>query len=370
MRRFFTLLLAGLALTGIACPPAPTTNGQKKDDAPPDAVVPPPVSLEHLRPRIEGALEQARRRELTSDHGFWTVFHAILGTGLEKTMLKDMKTKEKVSAIDYICKGGKLTGLAFVPTEDGLDVEIRPDLQFKSQGHQDQFIAEMAQWGMPATRKFRVAGRDYTFHDFIQHSKMRASVTKAQELSWAVVIVAQYFKTDHKWTNSFGETITCEDIARYELDASIDEAACGGTHRLFGLTWAYHLHLNNGGMKEGVWSDIDKKIAEYKRIAKKHQNPDGSLSTEYFRGPGRDPNIEARISTTGHMVEWLALAMTDAELRAPWMQSAVSALSKQILDMGNDSIDGGALYHAAHGLHIYHSRIFGQPEPFLPLRPK
>ncbi|MBI1832215.1 MAG: hypothetical protein HYR84_12290 [Planctomycetes bacterium] len=146
MRRYLVLLLAGVALTGIACPPSPPPlETPKKDDAPPDVVVPPPPSLEHLRPRIEGALMQARRRELTSDHGFWTVFHAILGTGLENTMLKDMKTKEKVNAIDFICKGEKLTGLAFIPTEHGLDVEIRPDLQFKSQGHQDQFIAEMAQ---------------------------------------------------------------------------------------------------------------------------------------------------------------------------------------------------------------------------------
>ncbi|MBI1832216.1 MAG: hypothetical protein HYR84_12295 [Planctomycetes bacterium] len=220
---------------------------------------------------------------------------------------------------------------------------------------------------MPRTRKFKVAGRDYTFDDFIRHSTMHASVNQEQELSWAIVIVAQYFGTHHKWTNSFGEELTCDDLARYELNASIDEAACGGTHRLFGLTWAYHLHRNKGGTNDGVWRDVEKKIADYKRLAKKHQNPDGSLSTEYFRGPGRDPNIELRISTTGHMVEWLALAMTDAELRAPWMQSAVSALSKKILDMGNDSIDGGALYHAAHGLHIYHERVFGKPAPFLPL---
>ena len=60
----------------------------------------------------------------------------------------------------------------FLPTETGLDVETGRE-QFVSQGHQDQFIAEMAQWGMPRDRKFKVAGNDYTFEHFINHSRAR-----------------------------------------------------------------------------------------------------------------------------------------------------------------------------------------------------
>ena len=88
-----------------------------------------------------------------------------------------------------------IRGLQFIPTP------VRPRRADRAgsrvgQGHQDQFIAEMAQWGMPADRKFRVDGKDYTFDDFVRHSQMRASVTDNQELSWAIVIVGQYFGTD------------------------------------------------------------------------------------------------------------------------------------------------------------------------------
>ena len=151
---------------------------------------------------------------------------------------------------------------------------------------------------------------------------------------------------------------------------SVTEAACGGTHRLFGFTWAYHLHLKNGGKKEGVWKDAEAKIAEHKQLARKLQNTDGSLSTDYFKGPGKNEDTQVRISTTGHAVEWLALSLTDDELKSPWMQNAVNALALMILDMGRESIDGGALYHAAHGLHIYHERVFGTPAAYLALPPK
>ncbi len=379
MPRYLGFFIVLLAFTGIACPPAPKVEPLDKDKVKVGNNLPPTENLEQLRPRIEAALDQVRSRELMAKHGFWTVFHGILGTGLEKTTLKDPKSKERVNAIEYICNGGELPGLNFVPTKHGLDVEtvdprINPDKEFIAQGHQDQFIAEMAQWGMPLERKFKVGGRDYTFADFVNHSKMRSSVTKEQELSWAIIIIAQFYGTNHAWTNGDGEKLRCEDVVRYELNQPIsDKAACGGTHRLFGLTWAYHLHLKNGGRKEGVWLDVEAKITDYKQRARKLQNPDGSFSIKHFEPPGkleREPDTELRIGTSGHVLEWLALAMTDEELRSPWMQNAVSGLSVLILDMRKERIDGGALYHAAHGLHLYHERVYGVPAPYLPLLPQ
>jgi hypothetical protein len=369
MRRSVCVLLVVLVAGLVGCPPTPPKELPKADVKKIDVVAIQPIeSPDDLKTRIEAVLEQVRSRDLLTTHAFWTVFHGILGTGLEKTTLKNPETGQKVNAIDYICNGGSIRGLQFLPTADGLDVQIGP--QFEGQGHQDQFIAEMAQWGMKRDRKFRVGGKDFAFDDFIRHSRARASVTKNQELSWAIVIIAQYYGTDAAWTNNAGEKLRFDDIVRYEVDQPTDTAACGGTHRMFGLTWAYHLHLQNGGRKEGVWKDVEAKIANYKDLARKLQNADGAFSTDYFKGPGKKPDPELRVSTTGHTVEWLSLAMTDDELKSPWMQDAVNALAMMMLDMGNRSIDGGALYHAAHGLHLYYDRVYGKPAPYLPLPPR
>jgi hypothetical protein len=368
MRRYFCLMFVILAFTAIACPPAPPPiDPPKKDEVKGDKTPQPVENVAQLKPRIEGALELVYSNELTTKHGFWTVFHGILGMGPDKTMITDVKTGKKVKAIDYICEGGELPGLKFEPTKDGLDVYMSNDLTFLAQGHQDQFVAEMAQWGMTPDHKFRVGKNDYTFNDFIKQSTMRASVTQKQELSWAIIMISQFHGTNYQWTNSLGERLHFDDVVRYEIDASIDESACGGTHRLFGFTWAYHLHLKNGGKKEGVWLDVAAKIEHYKALAKRLQNRDGTLSNNYFKGPGADePDTNKRIGATGHILEWLALAMTDKELREPWMQNAVNALVQLILDLP-DRADGGGLYHAAHGLHIYHERVFGMPAAYLPL---
>jgi hypothetical protein len=321
--------------------------------------------------RITAALDNVRHRDLLTTHGFWTIFHGILGQGLDTTLL-DPETGQRVKAIDQICKGAPIRGLEFIPTPDGLDVRTMIGTGV-GQGHQDQFIAEMTQWSMPRNRPFVVNGKMYTFEDFIRHSHMRASLTKGQELSWVIIIVSQNYGTDHRWTNSFGESLSLEDVVRYELDQPIDTAACGGTHRLFGLTWAYHLHMAKGGQLTGVWKDVAARIALYKHQARQFQNPDGSFSSEYVSKPGYTQNPDRRINTTGHVLEWLSLSMTDEELRQPWMEQAANALAVMIFEHRADPLDGGSLYHATHGLYIYRARVFGVPGPdglLIPLPPK
>jgi hypothetical protein len=127
--------------------------------------------------------------------------------------------------------------------------------------------------------------------------------------------------------------------------------------------------MKKGGKKTGVWNDVHAKIDTYKQLAKKLRNPDGACSTDYFKGSANQADPHLRIGTSGHVVEWLALAMTDEELRSPWMQDTVNTLVKMILDMEKSEVDGGALYHATHGLHLYHMRVFGTPPDYLPLPP-
>ncbi len=321
----------------------------------------PEVKAPHsLRERIEAALANVRNRDLQTTNAFWTIFHGILGSGFETTLF-DPDTRERIRAIDYVCNGGPVRGMTFLPTAHGLDVETPRD--FVGQGHQDQFIAEMAQWGMPLDRRFRVAGREHTFDHFVRHAQMRASVNAGQELSWAIIVIGQYRGTDVSWTNERGERLHFEDLVRYELDQPIDSAACGGTHRLFGLAWVHELHRRRGGTDAGVWSQVAAKTQEQKQRAKAHRNADGSFSTRYLAGPGNATDIQLRIGTTGHVFEWLALTLPEDELREPWVQEAAGRLSLMILENAGNPVESGALYHAAHGLHIYRTRVFCDSQP-------
>jgi hypothetical protein len=379
----FVLSLAVLAVPGVTCAPVDTDLPQTKTQGPPPAplsspspdlpgsvrpILPPPnlqtgklpaaaAPRDPLEPRIDAAIEQVKRRDMLTTNGFWTVFHGILGLGPSVT-LKDPATSKRINALDYISGGGEVRGMRFVPMADGLDVETRPGT-FISQGHQDQFVAEMVEWGVAPERPFLVEGREFTFRDFLRYSKMRASLKTQQELEWALVIIGTHYGTDIRWKNAAGEELRFEDLVQSELDKEVDKAACGGTHRLFGLTWVYHLHLRDGGKTEGVWKAVADRLADYKRKAHELQNPDGSFSTEFFRGRGNASDSQLRMNTTGHIFEWLALALTDDELQERWVRDAASALAMMFLDIQDKPMEGGTMYHAVHGLLLYSARVYG-----------
>jgi hypothetical protein len=362
----YRILVCAAVLLGLAgCAPVDLPEPQEKEQPAPASTVEEPSSQPAAlvkstagpQHRIDSAISNVRRRKLLLSNGFWTVFHGILGLGPKAATLRDPKTGHEVNALEHIRSGGELRGLRFIPTRHGLDVQMGPFSV--GQGHQDQFVAEMTEWGLPADTPFVVNGKDYTFRDFVRHSQMYASVTGKQELSWALVVVGQHQGTDLEWSNDKGEALRYRDLVRYELDADVENAPCGGTHRLYGLTWAYHLHKQRGLDTSGIWQEIRAKEAKYIAVARRYQNSDGSFSTEFFRGRGNSSDKQLRINTTGHILEWLALALPDEELRADWVQNAASALALMILDLQAEPIEGGSLYHAVHGLILYRARVYG-----------
>jgi hypothetical protein len=370
--KHFIALLFGMVLTAVGLTCAPVDPHAADDTKPADdttSVPGVPVVLPNsgLKARIEAAIDQARHRDLDTTNGFWTIFHGILGLGPEVKIL-DRDTGKRYNALDYIADGNEVKGLRFIPSEQGLDVFTGPGT-FVAQGHQDQFVAEMVQWGVRKDKPFHVDGKHYVFEDFLRFSKARASAKTPQELEWAILIIGETYGTDSKWTNAAGEEVRFEDLVRKELDKSLDPpTACGGTHRLFGLTWVYHRRLEHGGRTEGIWKDVADKIDTYKQIARDYQNDDGSFSTSFFRERGNVQDPEVRMNTTGHILEWLALALSDDELKEAWVERAASALAMMFLDNRANGIVGGTMYHAIHGLIMYYARMYG-PEWLGPQKP-
>ena len=318
-----------------------------------------------LKTRIDAAIENVRRRDLLTTNAFWTVFHGLLAFG-EGLTLFDPDSGVRINAVDYVLGGrfdhGRIRGMRFTPTEHGLRVRMGPT--FVGQGHQDQFVAVLGQLGIPVDRKVTVYGRDYAVRDFV--TQVQADARLDQELSWTIIVLSQYADTADAWTNSAGEKLRFEDLVRAELSAALDQAACGGTHRLYGLTWALHAHLRKGGKLGGVWTEIDEKIREHQRLARTLQNPDGSFSTAYFRTRASDPDQKERINSCGHTFEWLSMSLSDDELRAQWMRDAANALSLMFLEIRSMPMESGALYHAAHGLVVYRHRVFEMGEEAIP----
>ena len=88
------------------------------------------------------------------------------------------------------------------------------------------------------------------------------------------------------------------------------------------------------------------------------QNPDGSFSTEWFVRKGDNPDIDRRLKTSGHILEWISFSLTEDELRDPRMIKATDYVASLLLKHDGHKWEIGPLGHGLHALAIYNARMF------------
>ena len=135
-------------------------------------------------------------------------------------------------------------------------------------------------------------------------------------------------------------------MIREELAQPVNGAACGGTHRLIGLSMAVKARVKGGKPLEGEWLRADKFITAYQKYAFKLQNADGSFSTQWLERRDASNDIQRRVQTTGHILEWLVFSLPEKELTDPRVVKSVNYLATLLSNNRSQDWEIGPRGHA------------------------
>jgi len=156
-------------------------------------------------------------------------------------------------------------------------------------------------------------------------------------------------------------------LLREEMRQPVRTAACGGTHRLSGLILTVKKRERSGLPVDGDYAAAKKFVENYANYAYRLQNGDGSFSTEWFKGPGAEADIDRRLKTTGHQLEFLIYAADDNDLTNYRLVRAVNYLSNIMWANRGRDWEAGPLGHAVHALVLYDRMVYaphdGQEPP-------
>lgn len=335
---------------------AAAVSGSGAVDPPGDA-----ASAELLK-ALDRVLAAGLARRLDAvENGAWQVLHGILAYG------KSCRIEaggELVSAIDYLLQGGSLAGwdplpgdLLGEPPRRGVRFELEAG-SLTGQGHYDQWLAVLSQADLPADTPLKIGSQTFTLSDVLSQTLWDIPRNLAFEYSWTLIATTAYLPTDYSWSARDGRRWSIEELVDSETRNSLTQAACGGTHRLIGLAMAVNRHLKGGGNLTGVWLAADARLREKLEDAKRYQNSDGSFSTTFLQRPGWSADLSDVLRTTGHVLEFLAIAAKDETLRADWVEAAASRLCHVLESTEHVDLECGALYHALHGALLYRERRF------------
>ena len=324
---------------------------------------PPPKTrrFERLRGRIIQTLATYQRRPLnTAQNTPWEVMHGFIAFGIPTQIRVGGPSGDLASAIGWSNMGGRCRGQVMLAAVDDRVVALKG---VGVQGHSAQYLAILAQCRVAANSPLTVQGKNFTVTDLIEEEKLSCKANT--ELTFALIALAHYLPTDATWTSRDGEKWSLPRLVEEEIVQPIRGAPCGGTHRLYGLAYGCQRRLRATGELDGPYLRADKYVRDYQNFAlTKLQNGDGSFSTEWFKYPAdREDDIDRKIQTTGHILEWLVSSLDQEALFQPRVTAAVEFLSATLAREPSREWKIGPLGHALHALTIYQERAWGTVLP-------
>jgi hypothetical protein len=281
----------------------------------------------------------------------WGAMHAMIAYGVDTELIAGDK---RVNAIGYLCYNGVCNGQQLFYTQNGkIQARIGPGVQ----GHPGQFLAMLAQSRVKTDFPMQVEGKTFTVADLIQYEKENCRART--ELTFKLIAFMHYLKSDEKWKSNDGQDWDIPRVIKEELAQPIVGAACGGTHRMTGFSYAVRRRELRGEPFTGQWQRAKKFVEDFHDYAFKLQNPDGSFSTDFFAGRADNGPPTKRLETTGHITEWLAFSLSKEQLVEPRTIKSVAYLTNLLTEHRNEKWGIGPLGHGLHALAMYDERIFG-----------
>ncbi|MEX2173926.1 MAG: hypothetical protein WD872_06155 [Pirellulaceae bacterium] len=324
-----------------------------KDDATTEPAEPELTpELVELRGRLRSCLAYYYfRPENVATRSPWGSMHWMIAYGVDAQLIVGPK---RVNAIGYLNYNGVCNGQSlFYVSNNRLHARIGPGVQ----GHAGQYLSMLAQSRVKADYPMLVDGRQFTVADLIVHEQ--ETCRPASELTFKLIALSHYLKSDQKWRSNDGQAWDIPRLIKEELAQPINGAACGGSHRLNGFSYAVRKREQRKEPIEGQWLRAKKYIEDFHDYTFKLQNPDGSFSTEWFVTRADFGDVGRRLQTTGHIAEWLSFSLDKEELTDPRMVKSIGYLTDLLLENRGERWSIGPLGHGLHALAIYDERVFG-----------
>ena len=308
-----------------------------------------------LRDKVRQVLKHYYDRPLnTGNRSPWEIMHGMLAYEVHSRVLQGGPTGDPITAVGWLCFNQPCKGrtLLYLNQDGDLRVKVGPALQ----GHHGQLLALLAQARVRADYPMKVEGRDFTVSDLIEMEKL--TCYPKTELTFKLIGLQRYLEMDARWLNDQGMQWDFPRMLREEMAQPVRTAACGGTHRLSGLILTVKKRQRLGLPIDGDYAAAQKFVANYQNYAYRLQNDDGSFSTEWFKGPGAEADIDRRLKTTGHQLEFLIYAAEEEQLTHFRMVKAVNYLTNIMWANRTRDWEAGPLGHAIHALVLYDRLVF------------
>ncbi|MFG0267308.1 MAG: GTPase-activating protein [Rhodopirellula sp. JB055] len=295
------------------------------------------------------------RRERADGRSNWGMMHAVMVFGPDTRLIARGRDYSTIAwmAGNNVCRGQRLMEI------EGGKIKAREGVGL--QGHQAQWLAVLAMAGVPSDYPLYVDGQKFSVADLVKVEAFKCK--EGEELTFSLIGLSHYLDTETTWVGADGERWDFSRLIAAELDQPVVGSACGGTHRLMGFAHALRKRRLEGQPIDGQWARAEQFLDDFVDYTLRLQNRDGSMSTDWFESRQDNGDLDRKVQTTGHMVEFLLTHLPDEKLLEPEVLRSVTFLLNAMLKGRNNDWSIGPKGHALRSLALFHQRVYGEPAP-------
>ena len=280
----------------------------------------------------------------------WSIMHGLIGYGEETRIIYRGR---RLNATEYLCANGIGDDRRILRVDQGqLKTRVGPGVQ----GHEAQLLAMLAQANVSAEQPLTVDGQSFQVQDLIE-TEMR-NCRSNTELTFRLLSLSHYLDTEQTWENDQREEWSLGRLLREELTEPVNEGACGGTHRLMALSYALEQRRREQRPIDGDWYRAQKFIDDFHEYTWHFQHRNGSFSTGWFKEKSFSADVEKKLYSTGHILEWLVFSLPKQDLQDPRVTRCVDFILNLMLAAPNYDLAVGPRGHALHALRMYEEKVF------------
>jgi hypothetical protein len=187
------------------------------------------------------------------------------------------------------------------------------------QSHADQFLALLAEAGIPLSQPLSTARGSGTVEAILTDSLANFH-PKQPEIEWSALAFALYLPPRASWTNKYGEVMSFDMLTGELMKRDFKSGlACGGTHLLYSLVVLLRADEVAPVLSAAIREDARSYLKRMAEAVAANQSQEGWWGLDWYEAVdgrrGMSEYTEARDSDfvliTGHHLEWMLLLPTD-----------------------------------------------------------
>ena len=196
---------------------------------------------------------------------------------------------------------------------------------YQGQFHADDILQVLGEIGIPRSYPVRPktsSNRRFTVDDLINESLW--SYSQMQEPDFTAGAYARWLRGPATWRNRFNELCSLDLLADQLVKRPFGRGACLGTHLPYAMVSLLRAHEVEPLISDNTAARLTVRLRELSTVLTRNQQADGSWPGRWcdtvpddreWRSFYLNAPLNAAILTTGHHLEWIALAL--AEVRPP-----------------------------------------------------